>query len=136
MPQHAFVRSIGAIDEIVAFTQAAAGSLAPAQRESLHFVIEELFTNMVKYAPEGAPRISIEITCVDEGADVTLIDNDVDPFDPTAGPDAQVDLPIEQRTPGGLGLHVSRRLVESLSYAYDPARREGRTSFRIGRPSC
>ena len=134
--QRGFARSIDALDEIVAFTRHATASLAPAQRESLHFVIEELFTNMVKYAPDGGPRISIEITCVDEGADVTLIDDDVDPFDPTAEPDARVDLPIDERTPGGLGLHVSRRLAESLSYDYDAARREGRTSFRIGRPAC
>lgn len=129
-------RSVGAIDAIVEFTEASTESLAPAQRASLHFVIEELFTNMVKYAPAGAPAISIEIACTGEGADVTLIDRDVDRFDPTAQPDARLDLPVEERSPGGLGLHVSRRLVESLSYAYDPTRREGRTSFRIGRPAC
>jgi len=134
--RRSFARSIDAIDEIVAFAEASTASLAPAQRESIHFVIEELFTNMVKYTPDGAPRMSIEIACLGDGADVTLIDTDVDKFDPTTEPDARVDLPIEQRTPGGLGLHVSRRLVESLTYAYDFARREGRTSFRIGRPAC
>ena len=134
--RRSFARRIESIDEIVAFTDEATASLAPAQREHVHFVIEELFTNMVKYAPSGAPAISIEIAADAEGADVTLIDTDVDRFDPTAQPDARLDLPIEQRTPGGLGLHVSRRLVESFDYRYDAARREGRTSFRIGPSAC
>ena len=42
---------------------------------------------------------------------MTLTDYDVEPFDVTAAPDADVDLPIEQRSPGGLGLHLIRRLA-------------------------
>lgn len=129
-----FPRNIGALDVVVAFTtEALAGSaLDEAGRQAVHFTIEEIFTNMVKYAAAGAPRITIAIDNVGGGATkVTLIDHDVDLFDPTTAPDVEVHLPIARREPGGLGLHVLRRLVDSLSYAYDADLREGRTIFCV-----
>ena len=139
-----FARSLDALAGVVAFTTDALADtkLDEARRQAVHFTIEELFTNMVKYAAAGAPRITIVIHTASAGADeaaVTLIDRDVDPFDPTAAPDAGVHLPIEQREPGGLGLHVLRRLVDSITYTYDTECREGRTRFRVSaaaRPAC
>jgi anti-sigma regulatory factor (Ser/Thr protein kinase) len=45
-------------------------------------------------------------------------------------PDADVDRPLEQRTPGGLGLHLIRRMVDSLEYRYDDKTRQSQTTFR------
>ena len=136
-----FQRSIDALDELVVFTdEAMAGSaFEAAERQAVHFTIEEIFTNMVKYAATGAPRITIQIDASDGEVAVTMIDHDVSPFDPTVAPDAPVALPIGQRESGGLGLHVLRRLVDSLSYAYDADLRTGHTSFRVSvaqRPAC
>jgi anti-sigma regulatory factor (Ser/Thr protein kinase) len=131
--RHDFARRIDVLDAVVAFTEdaLAGSSLDEAARHTVHFAIEEIFSNMVKYAATGAPRITIEIDPVDGAATVTLIDSDVDFFDPTTAPDADASLPIAEREPGGLGLHLLRRLVESLSYDYDAERREGRTRFRV-----
>ena len=49
---------------------------------------------------------------------MTLTDYDVEPFDVTKAPDADVKLPIDQRRPGGLGLHLIRRLLDSIEYEY------------------
>jgi serine/threonine-protein kinase RsbW len=131
--QQAFARRVDALAAIVAFTDAA---LAPsvldeARRQAVHLAIEELFTNMVKYSPAGAPKIVIEISCSDGAANVTLIDAGVEPFDPTRAPAVRTDPPLERREPGGLGLHLTRQLVDSIHYEHDAEHREGRTRFRV-----
>jgi len=131
--RQAFARRVDALDAIVAFTDRAVdpAALAPAKRQVLHFAIEELFTNMVKYSPAGAAHIVLELTCNEGDIEVTLIDSGVERFDPTAAPDAQTALAIEDRQPGGLGLHLVRRMVEALHYEYVAERHESRTAFRV-----
>ena len=53
-----------------------------------------------------------------------------EPFDVTRAPDADITLPIEQRKPGGLGLHLIRRLVDSVAYEYFKDDRRSRITFR------
>jgi anti-sigma regulatory factor (Ser/Thr protein kinase) len=53
---------------------------------------------------------------------VRLADPDSHFFDVTAAPDADVNAGAEQREPGGLGLHLIRRLVDSLEYDYSGRR--------------
>jgi hypothetical protein len=64
------------------------------------------------------------------GVEVTLTDYDVEAFDVTRAPDVDVGAPIEARRPGGLGLHLIRRMVDAIEYRYSDATRESRTTFR------
>jgi anti-sigma regulatory factor (Ser/Thr protein kinase) len=135
-----FARSFDSLKEIFEFTAAALAPY-PAERELLSvvdFVVEELFTNMVKYSPGGESVVQMEVTRLEGGVEVVLTDRGVEPFDITLAPDAKVDLPAEQRTPGGLGLHLIRRMVDSLAYEYSPQERRSRITFRkmlSGRPA-
>lgn len=137
-----FRRSVEALPDIVAFTAgfAAGRGVAVEILNTVDFVVEELFTNMVKYgaaADPGSP-VNIELRAVDGGVEVILVDAGVEPFDPTRAPDARVDAPLEERRPGGLGIHLCRRLVDSWDYEYVPERRESRIRFKktpAGKPA-
>ena len=127
-----FRRSFDSLEDIFALTADffAAHGLDRELLPTVDLALEELFTNMVKYSPAGAPLIRIEMTPAPDGVEVTLTDYDVDHFDVTQAPEADINLPIEERKPGKLGLHLVRRLVDSLQYEYSSDRRESRTTFR------
>jgi len=134
-----FERSFDSIEHIVAFTAAtfADQGIDPELLPAIDFAVEELFTNMVKYSTMSSAAVRIDLARIDGGVQVTLSDYDVEPFDVTQAPDADIELPIEQRKPGGLGLHLIRRLVDSIEYEYSRESRQSRTTIRktrAGRP--
>ena len=127
-----FRRSFDSLPAIFAHTAdfCSRHGVDPGLVPTVDFVVEELFTNMVKYSPDGAAEVRIEMTAVPGGVEMVLTDYDVEQFDVTRAPDAEIDLPIEQRKPGGLGLHLIRRMVDSMNYEYSRERRQSRTTFR------
>jgi phosphoserine phosphatase len=130
--QRSFRRSFEALPDIVAFTSGffAQEQLDPSLLSAVDFAVEELFTNMVKYSATSTADVRIDLTAVENGVEVTLTDYDVEPFDVTRAPDVDVTLPIEQRQPGGLGLHLIRRLVDAVEYQYSPETRQSRIRLR------
>ena len=135
-----FERSFDSIEAIFAFTSDAFArqGIDPEFLPVVDLAVEELFTNMVKYSTMSSAAVRIDLARIDGGVEVTLTDYDVEPFDVTQAPDADIELPIEQRKPGGLGLHLIRRLVDSIEYEYSRESRQSRTRFRktrAGRPA-
>ena len=127
-----FGRSFDALPAIFAFIreEVARQGLDASLLPTVDFAVEELFTNMVKYAEGTEAEVRIGLRGLAGGVEVTLTDYDVEPFDVTKAPDVDVSLPIEQRRPGGLGLHLVRRLVDSVEYEYSRESRESRITLR------
>ena len=47
-----------------------------------------------------------------------MTDFDVDPFDVTVPRNIDTELPLDDRVPGGLGLHLVQQMVDNLEYEY------------------
>ena len=127
-----FPRSFDALPAIFDFTSGefARQGIDPRLLATIDLAVEELFTNMVKYSTGTDARVLIGLNGIAGGVEVTLTDYDVEPFDVTKAPDVDVNLPIEQRRPGGLGLHLIRRLMDSVEYEYSEASRQSRIILR------
>ena len=128
-----FARSLASLPRIVAFTAAVflRHRIDPALQRTVDFGVEELFTNMVKYSTMSDADVRIALTPMDGGLEVTLTDSGVAPFDVTKSDPVDIGRPVDQREPGGLGLHLIRQLVDSLEYEYDSESRTSRIVFRV-----
>ena len=115
-----FPRAIGSLPALVAFVREffAARGIDADQAFDVDLVLEELFTNMVRHARGGTSEIEVGLD--DDGARLTLRlrDEEVEPWDPDQAPAAEVDRPVEERRPGGLGVHFIRQLTRSFDYDY------------------
>ena len=126
-----FARRIDALGAIFAFVGDGfvRHGLDPSLRRPVEFTVEELFTNMVKYSPGGG-EVQLSLLPIPGGVEATLIDEGVEPFDPTTAPEVDVELPLAEMQPGRLGIHLVRRLVDRIDYAYRADRRQSRITFR------
>ena len=89
-----------------------------AARRAISLAVDELFTNMVKYDPKNPNEITIELQVVNQDLLVTLVDRDVAPFDITKKPDPYLGSSLDERKPGGLGIFLTKKLVDDVQYHY------------------
>ena len=83
--------------------------------------IEEIFVNVAHYAyPDSDGVVNLHIAFEEESRNITfrMVDKGV-PFDPLEKPDPDVTLSAEEREIGGLGIFITKKTMDSLSYAYE-----------------
>ncbi len=92
------------------------GGAAPATRYTAHLVIEELLTNIIKYAHDDQVPHPVKLLLDHDGANWRLtLEDEGRPFDPrNALPPP--DGPLEERPIGGLGLHLVREMTDAMLY--------------------
>ncbi len=122
--QREFARNYDSLTAIYEFAEEilAQNDVAEAVRFPVHLAMEELFTNMVKYNPDCDEGIGVDVDVDGSKVTVVLTEFDVDEFDVTRPRDVDTDAPLENRTPGGLGLYLLQNIVDKLEYEYHDRR--------------
>ncbi len=97
--------------------------------QKLDLVLEEVLLNIMNYAYPGDSNGIIEAGCriSDKGQFAVRIIDEGRPFDPSAKPDPDTTLALEDRTIGGLGIFLVRQMSDHVSYQ----RKEGRNILDI-----
>ncbi|MEJ2385329.1 MAG: ATP-binding protein [Xanthomonadales bacterium] len=115
-----YARNFAEIDAIVADTASffTAQAIDPALRLKVDLAIEELFVNLVTYNTEASEPVTIELRAIDHGIEVTMTDRGVDRFDPTRAGAVDIESVLAERAPGGLGLYLVSKMVDSIHYEY------------------
>ena len=128
-----FKRSFNELKNIVTMTELMfqQEGLEPDLRNVVDLATEELFVNMVTYNTESKEDILIQMEPHEHGVEVSLTDYDVERFDPTSVRSVDVDAPLGERTPGGLGLYLVLKMVDSIYYEY--RNRQSRITFVVDR---
>ena len=94
-------------------------NMDPSTALSLNLALEEAVTNVIMYAyPEGQEgEVELEARVLKNKLEFMLSDSGT-PFDPTTAPEVDVDARLEERRIGGLGIHLIRNIMDSVSYEW------------------
>ena len=88
---------------------------------ALCVAIEEVFVNVAHYAyGEGERNMSLGIGFDEESRAITfrMTDKGI-PFDPLKKPDPDISLSADEREIGGLGIFITKKTMDSLTYTYE-----------------
>jgi serine/threonine-protein kinase RsbW len=87
---------------------------------ALAHAVDECVTNIIEHGYRGQPGpIEIELDRAGERLTIVLRDH-APPFDPTGVPPPDLTRPLEEREPGGLGLYLTRRMIDDWQYRVLP----------------
>ena len=82
--------------------------------------VEEIFVNIASYAytPEkGLAKVRVEVSDEPVSVSITFVDSGT-PYDPLAKEDPDVKLSAEDRDVGGLGIFMTKKAMDEISYVY------------------
>jgi serine/threonine-protein kinase RsbW len=91
--------------------------LAPKVMHDLHLAVEEILTNIISYAYTDNREHEIRVRLSAQPKEVRAeMEDDGEPFNPLEAPEPDTAKPLEERTIGGLGIHLVRKLTDGLEY--------------------
>lgn len=94
----------------------------------LQVALDEVLSNVVKYAFAGRQPLNVDVEFAFRGGVVRVTVSDDGPrFNPLEAPAPRTDLPLEQRRPGGLGIALVRSLTDEARYEW----RDGRNALTM-----
>ena len=86
----------------------------------IDLVVEEIFVNVASYAyPEGAGDVTIQSEVEKAPAAITLkfIDGGI-PYNPLKNDPPDLNLPVEEKKIGGLGIYLVKEMADEIFYDY------------------
>ena len=95
--------------------------------------LDEACVNIIEHAYENDPtgEIEVNIQTLPGMCAISLTDFG-QPFDPRSVPHPMLGIPLEDMKPGGLGLHLMRKMADEVSYTVG---RESNTLLMVKRRS-
>ncbi len=119
------------LDEVAAFLEERldATDCTPKARMQINLAVEEIFVNIASYAynPEtGKATVRVEVSDEPVSVTITFVDHGV-PYDPLAKEDPDVSLSAEERGIGGLGIFLTKQVMDEVGYEY----KHGQNILRI-----
>ena len=88
-------------------------------KNAIELAAEEIFTNYIKHNVGGKDAIEIRLRL--QGADLamSLTDFGAPPFDLERAPEPDINLPLAERKPGGLGVFLVKTMMDRVEYSHD-----------------
>jgi anti-sigma regulatory factor (Ser/Thr protein kinase) len=96
---------------------AEAAHLSPEARNAFDLALVEWVTNIISYTHEDGRERWIQVRFLASPDQARIeVEDDGREFNPLKLPPVDTSAPLEQRPIGGLGIHLIRRLMDSVEY--------------------
>ena len=110
------------LQEVIDFVNSHLDSVAcpPKAQMQMEIAVEEIFVNIASYAyrpGKGNATVRVEVSDEPVTVTITFIDRGV-PYDPLKREDPDVTLSSEEREIGGLGIFMTKKIMDDVSYEY------------------
>lgn len=128
MTMEALVQNIPAATDFVNAQLDEVGC-SPAEEMEIDVVLDEVLSNIANYAytPEiGLVTIQVETEKDAPMVTISFADGGI-PYNPLEQEAPDVNVPLQKRKIGGLGIHLTKKLMDHVSYEY----REGKNILHI-----
>jgi anti-sigma regulatory factor (Ser/Thr protein kinase) len=91
--------------------------ISPEIAYAFSLTLDEVIANVIRHGITDSSRHEIRVHLwIDDDVLVMQIEDDGQAFNPLLAPAPDLDLPIEQRPIGGLGIHIMRTMMDDLEY--------------------
>lgn len=111
------------IPEVTAFVEAELEKIDCPMKAAiqLNVAVDEIYSNIVKYAYPKAPGpVKVEVILDEDPASVSLRFTDEGvPYNPLTKEDPDITLSAEERTIGGLGIFMVKKTMDDMRYEYE-----------------
>jgi anti-sigma regulatory factor (Ser/Thr protein kinase) len=102
---------------------AEAAHLSPAARNAFDVSLVEWLTNVISYAYEDAGEHWIAVRFLaGKGKARVEVEDDGREFNPLSRGAVDTSVPLDERRPGGLGIHLIQQYMEALDYRREKGR--------------
>jgi|WetSurSiteA1Bulk_404760.scaffolds.fasta_scaffold01135_4 serine/threonine-protein kinase RsbW len=124
MPTKRFTCSLNNLEQICDYVThyAVQAGLNDSEVYAVQLAVDEASTNIIEhgYGQECPSRIDITCDVQDDGLKVVIYD-DAEPFNPESVPEPEVNVPLEDIKPRGLGMFLMRQMMDEVNYESNKA---------------
>lgn len=94
-----------------------AANLPPKKLFEINLVLDELFTNIISHGCLEPPedRVSISLSYKGDQMQIEVRDGGI-PFNPLDAKPPDLECALEERSVGGLGIHLVKKMVDAMEY--------------------
>jgi anti-sigma regulatory factor (Ser/Thr protein kinase) len=108
------------LERVLAFVESHTEDFPTKSRYHINIAVDEIFTNISNYAYQNEPGTAVIRVAVNNDAVTIEFEDSGVPYDPTAQAEPDLTQSAEEREPGGLGIFMTKKLMDTVEY-----RREG-----------
>lgn len=94
-----------------------ANAVPSAAEIQVNLALDEIVSNVIRHGwiDNGEHRVCVRVFRLEDELKVE-VEDDARSFNPLEVPAPEIDQPLEQRTVGGLGIHLVRQFMDNLEY--------------------